>query len=353
MRNDGLPAVSGWLMSPTPRITVLMAVYNGDRYLRAAVDSVLAQTQRDFEFLVVDDGSTDATSRILSGYRDDRLRFVRNETNIGLTRSLNRGLELARGAFIARMDADDICHPDRLARQLAFLEARPEVGVVGSGYVNIDSDGSPLFRSSFSGEHGFLLWYLFFQNPIAHPTVLMRTDLVRKAHGYREEVRFGQDHDLWWRLALQTRLSNLPEPLLRLRHHAHSITSRHTHEQQALCARLQHEMLPHVLGRERADAFRAGVEAEESLLARRIRFIVELLNAYGASRSLTPLEKHLVARDAAFRLGVLALQHPGQGRTLCLIGRAHRLDSLAGLRVLAWPLKRYLLRHVTNCVLRK
>lgn len=330
-----------------------MSVYNSERYLRAAVESVLAQTFREFEFLIVDDGSTDDSPAILRSFRDPRLRLVRNETNRGLTSSLNRGLELARGQFIARMDADDVSHAERLAKQMAFLARRSEVGVVGTAYTNIDSDGSPLFVSSFSGEHGFLLWYLFFQNPIAHPSVLMRADLVRKVHGYRQEIRYGQDHDLWWRLALLTRLSNLREPLLDLRHHAHSITSRHTHEQQALCARVQNEMMPHVLGRERAEAFQTKVEAEESVLARRQRFIVELLQAYTASAKLTEAERVLVHRDAAFRLAVLALQHLGHGRTTRILAAAHKLDPLVGFRIAAWPLRRYLFRRVSDCVLRK
>jgi hypothetical protein len=340
-------------MSESPKITVLMAVFNGGRYLQAALDSVRAQSHRDFEFLVVDDGSTDATADILRACPDPRFKLLHNDANLGLTRSLNRGLELARGAYVARMDADDVCHPERLARQLAFLEARPGVGVAGTDCVHIEADGRRMFRSSFTGEHGFLQWYLFFQNPIAHPSVMMRTNLVRQAGGYREAVRVCQDHDLWWRLALQSRLSNLAEPLLHLRRHSGSITGRHSREQQAACAQIQQEMLPHVLGRDRSEALRLAVEAEPSTPARRARFILELLSAYRATHQLSPQEMRLVERDAAFRLGVLALRHPGLGRTPRLFARAHRLDGLACLRLLVWPVQRYLLRHVTNCVLRK
>src|SRR3712207_3671984 len=115
-------------MSPdSPKVTVLMAVYNGEAYLREAVDRILGQTFTDLEFLVVSDGSTDGSAEILRSYADPRLRVVENERNLKLIASLNRGLELARGEYVARMDADDVSLPDRLAKQVAYLEARPEV----------------------------------------------------------------------------------------------------------------------------------------------------------------------------------------------------------------------------------
>src|SRR5215467_8249434 len=105
-----------------PKVTVLLTVYNGERYLHEAIDSILGQTFQDFEFLIINDGSTDGTRELILSYHDRRIRLIDNEYNIGQTRSLNRGLVLAMGQFLARQDADDISEPDRLASQVAFLE---------------------------------------------------------------------------------------------------------------------------------------------------------------------------------------------------------------------------------------
>jgi len=120
-----------------PAVTVLMGVYNGELFVRDAIDSILAQSYRDFELLVVDDGSTDTTPAILASYDDSRLRVLRNEENIGLTRSLNRGLRAARGGLIARQDADDLSLPNRLARQVTFLESHPDVVLLGTQFVSL------------------------------------------------------------------------------------------------------------------------------------------------------------------------------------------------------------------------
>ena len=119
-------------MTPSPRVTVLMAVYNGERFLAEAVASILDQTFRDFEFLIVNDGSTDRSREIILSFGDPRIRLVDNPENIGLTRSLNRGLELAKGGLIARQDADDISLPERLEREIGFLDGNPKAAIVGS-----------------------------------------------------------------------------------------------------------------------------------------------------------------------------------------------------------------------------
>src|SRR5690606_37374672 len=127
-----------------PRVTVLLAVHNGERYIQEAIDSILAQTFGDFELLIVNDGSTDATRDLVLSYSDDRIRLVDNDHNIGLPKSLNRGLRLAKGRYIARLDADDISEPDRLAAQVSFLQANPDVAMVGSWYRKIDGEGNTL-----------------------------------------------------------------------------------------------------------------------------------------------------------------------------------------------------------------
>ncbi len=137
------------------RVSVVMAVHNGEKYLRQAVESILAQTFMDFEFIIVNDGSNDSTDSILGEFasRDKRIIIVQNGKNIGLTRSLNRGLELAHGQLIARMDVDDISFPQRLEAQVDFMESHPEIGILGTAACVIDADGKKGQEIRFPGEH--------------------------------------------------------------------------------------------------------------------------------------------------------------------------------------------------------
>lgn len=209
-----------------PRITVLMAVFNGARYLDAAVQSILCQTWSDFELLIVDDGSTDDTPQRLASYPDERMRVVRTE-NRGVGAALAHGVTLARGEFVARMDADDIAAPNRLERQLAALEAMPEVGVVDSGVHLMDRQGRPLpddvTDAFFSRAER--RWRLMWRNAVVHPTVMIRRAVLeRTGHNYRPRV-IAEDYDLWLRLVPHTEFHRLPEQLLWYRRHAESVTA--------------------------------------------------------------------------------------------------------------------------------
>jgi glycosyltransferase involved in cell wall biosynthesis len=163
-----------------PQVTVLMSVYNGEMYLHEALDSILAQTYNDFELLVIDDGSLDGTAAILEDYRtrDSRVRIESNETNTGLTKSLNRGINLARGKYIARMDADDVALPERLARQVAFMEANEQVGVCGTWAVLLGEGEGHLIRFPTNSET--IRCQLMFDNPLAHPTTIIRKQMLKK-----------------------------------------------------------------------------------------------------------------------------------------------------------------------------
>ena len=234
----------------SPTVTVLMCVYNGERYLREAIKSVLSQTFTDFEFLIVDDASTDSTWEILQEYetRDPRIRLVRNPNNIGLTKSLNKGLEAARGQYIARMDADDISLAERLEKQINFLEDNLDVGGIGSAVRPIGSSGEIGDVWTFPEKHSFIKWSLcFFYNPIVHPTVMVRRNILRQVGGYNEEMTVSQDYELWSRLVHLTDLANLPDVLLMLRKHEANITSKHIQEQQQNSALIAYKMITHIL----------------------------------------------------------------------------------------------------------
>ena len=208
-----------------PRVTVLMPVYNAARYVGDAVRTILAQTCSSFELLVIDDGSTDDSPRIVASFDDSRVRIVRNDRNLGLTPSLNRGLALARGEIIARQDADDLSEPMRLERQLAFLDANPDVAVVGSWYRKIDETGQPLGDRRLPLSDTELKWALLSYCPIVHSAAMFRRDDILVLGGYDERFVYAQDFDLWSRVARHHRLANLPEFLVRYRLVATSLTA--------------------------------------------------------------------------------------------------------------------------------
>jgi glycosyltransferase involved in cell wall biosynthesis len=210
-----------------------MAVHNGADYVGDAVASVLAQTFRDFEFLIVDDGSTDRSASIIASFGDERVRLVTNAENLGLTRSLNRGLELARGELIARQDADDRSHPVRLARQVEFMDAQPDVVVVGSQARFINASGAVMSGPGWHKLHSALgvRWQVMFDSPFVHTAVMFRRSIVWTQHGgYDASFRTSQDYELWSRLARQYSLCNLPETLVDLRLHDRSISSTRTRD---------------------------------------------------------------------------------------------------------------------------
>jgi len=225
-----------------PKVTVLLPVFNGAKYLTQAVDSILGQSFRDFEFLVIDDGSTDDSSRLVEAYGDPRLRFIRNRANLGLVAALNKGLLAARGEYVARMDADDISHPRRLAKQVRFLDAHPRVGVCGS------------WVRFFPGENGYL-WKLpqgpeeircwsFHTVGVAHPAVMLRRQLFIE-HGlfYDAQYCHVEDYELWGRALHYMEFANLPEVLLDYRLSADQVCSRHSREQLEGMASLRAQKL--------------------------------------------------------------------------------------------------------------
>ena len=175
----------------TPLVSVLMAVYNGEAYLGEAIESILRQTFSFFEFIIIDDASTDNSRRLAESYRDSRIRVVSNPRNLRLAGSLNRGINLARGKYIARMDADDICHPDRLEKQVAFMEENCDVGVSGS-WLYCFGDKKQLWDYPLTS--GMIKSNLLFHNQLGHPTVIMRREAMLK-NGLFYNPRFRASED--------------------------------------------------------------------------------------------------------------------------------------------------------------
>jgi glycosyltransferase involved in cell wall biosynthesis len=216
-----------------PQVTVLLPVRNGAAHLQAAINSILAQTLVDFELLVIDDGSTDASPEILRAVRDPRLRVVTHPQNIGLVPTLNEGLELARGEFVARQDHDDRSHPARLQKQVDYLRAHADCALVGTEALQTDEEGRIAFRLLRPLRAESVRWYLCFDNAFIHSTVMFRRELIRSEFGGYTPSFHSEDYALWSRVACARPTANLPEPLLYFREHAGSITGSMSGAQEA------------------------------------------------------------------------------------------------------------------------
>jgi glycosyltransferase involved in cell wall biosynthesis len=332
-------------MTAAPAVSVLMPVYNGERYLATAIESILNQTFADFEFIIVDDGSTDGTAAILADYqqRDERIQVYRQE-NQGIVASLNRGLELAQGKYIARMDSDDVSLPERLAKQVDFLEAHPDIGVLGTWVKIMDSSGSTSDTWQFPAQHGVLGWCLCFTCPIMHPTVMMRRQIVEQAGGYSSDMVHAEDYDLWRRLSGVTRLSNLPDVLLQLRLHEANVSRVYTSEQRRNSVRISSLMISHILNEEVPVSTVQRLWDQESQTAYDVRpvaaLVYRLYKAIVSGGGLSTGEEEAIRRDAAIRLYDLSRPWVRNVSVWGVLARAFCLDPALVLRVLKGGLHR-------------
>lgn len=202
--------------STSPRVSVAMSVYNGAAYLHEAIESILAQTFSDFEFIIIDDASTDETSTIIKSYDDSRIVLLHNENNEGLALSLNRAIDVARGTYLARMDADDISMPNRLKEQVRFLDEHPDIVLVGA-YAQI-LDSSVVMRQPT--QPGDIAVNLLFRTSLIHPTAVFRRNFLEQYHlRYDPVFRQTQDYELFTRIARLGKIANIPSVLLRYRQH--------------------------------------------------------------------------------------------------------------------------------------
>jgi len=204
-----------------PEISVLMPVYNAEKHLRQSVESVLGQTFDDFELLLVDDGSTDSTLKIAMSYPDPRIRILRNQTNEGISASLNKGIDHCAGRLIARMDADDISYPSRLQKQYDYMNDHPECGLVSAAARVISEGGEFVRHDHFPPE--FFYYNLNFTCWIYHPTAMYRRDVVYEAGKYG--AAYSEDFDLWWKISREHVIHHLNEVLLDYRESTSSLSA--------------------------------------------------------------------------------------------------------------------------------
>ncbi|MBF0347090.1 MAG: glycosyltransferase family 2 protein [Magnetococcales bacterium] len=226
-------------MNP-PTVSVLMSVHNGERFLTEAIVSIHRQTWTDFEFIIIDDASTDTSGAIIHDWasRDHRIIPITNETNLGLTRSLNKGIRLARGRWIARMDADDRSLPERLSRQLDLLDHHPGVGLLGSAAWVMDPEKNSGDTCQINpATHPEICWRLVLANPFFHASVIFDRRIALD-NPYDESLRFGQDFELWGRFLAVTEGANLAVPLVRLGRHEQRVSVQHAQRQSEIGRRI-------------------------------------------------------------------------------------------------------------------
>ncbi len=222
----------------TASVTILLAVHNGKAFLKEAVASILEQTMRDFRFLIVDDASTDGTAEILSAYDDPRIELLRNPENLGLTKSLNRGLDMIDSDFVARMDADDIAEAERLEHQMAFLQAHPDHVLVGTQATIIDDAGNEVGKLQQLTADEHIRVGLLVANQFVHSsTCFRRFDDLR----YDQELAVAQDYDFWIRLGKRGKMANVATFDQRLRMHSESVSATRAQQQREVSVRISHQ----------------------------------------------------------------------------------------------------------------
>jgi glycosyltransferase involved in cell wall biosynthesis len=220
--------------NPSPLISVIIPAYNAENTIAIAIESILQQSFQDFECILIDDGSTDATRSIINSFaiKDQRIVSVFNEENMGVSNSLNKGLNISRGKFIARLDADDISLPDRLEKQIAYFSTHTNVDLLGGRYIAIDEYGQELFISPPFFESDFLIrWRMLFCNSFITSTVMIRKSVVQKIGGFNTNKLYSQDYDMWIQVIQTGKVANLPDVLIKLRRWPKMISFQHKEEQ--------------------------------------------------------------------------------------------------------------------------
>ena len=224
-----------------PKVSVVMPAYNAEKYIGESIKSILNQTFIDFEFIIINDGSRDRTKEIILSYSNDRIVYLENEINSGIVVTLNKGLEYATGEYIARMDADDIAVAERLEKQIEFMEENKDVGVLGTGICIFGEDVQEQARV-FTTNPEQLKAELIFNSCIAHPTVMMRSNILKNnGLSYDLEYAGAEDYNLWWKIAKVSRIATIPDLLVKYRIHSSQITKKKDEKYYKMMKKLMEE----------------------------------------------------------------------------------------------------------------
>jgi len=311
--------------SPKPPLTVLMPAYNAERYIVLAIQSILDQTFGDFELLVIDDGSTDRTGEIVRAFTDPRVRLIRNETNLRMAATLNRGLQLVRSEIIARMDADDVAVRNRFALQMRYLNDHPEMALVGTGMTLIDEEGRKIGASVPVTDVNLLRWRNQFANQIAHPTTMFRRsvldrlqlrygtlpDWVAQPAGLASVNHLSEDYLMFGLLALRESVGNIRDALLQYRVHEQSVSGSQAHAQINTAYQVSALLIGQIVERPVAPELAKLVYftrpriADQMTVEAACELIDCALARHAARFKLLPTALAPLKRDAELRKGVL------------------------------------------------
>jgi len=331
-----------------------MPVFNGARYLRLAIDSILAQTFTDFEFLIVNDGSLDESRSIAASYPDPRIRIIDHERNLGLSAALNRGLEEARGQLVARQDADDVSMPERVARQVEYLRQHDAIAIVGTQGRVMDEAGEFIGVVDRPLDEVGIRWYDLWDNPFIHTSVMVRREAVMKAGGFEAEFDpFAQDYALWSRVLTANGAANLAARLIHYRVSSSSITGDMSLPELAGTDRRRGEFVPilrTIVARNLRGMFGASAIADHDValaagfvtglppdqVPEFLRLFFSLLDRYQAT--LDPAARGAIRRTVARQIDTLAYRVAGADRrtAIAVYASAARYDPRL-LRELPWP----------------
>jgi glycosyltransferase involved in cell wall biosynthesis len=336
-----------------PAVSVILPVYNGEEYIAPAIRSILDQTFADLELIVISElGTSPASLAAVERFADPRLVHVRNEEKLGLIASLNLGLQMARGRYIARMDSDDVSLPDRLAKQVAHLDAHSEIGVLGTMVAYIDAQGRRTSRPRYFWRPEAVAWDLLFNSPIPHPSAMLRPSLVQQLGGYDHKAKLVEDYDLWLRASRIAVIENLPDELVLIRKHGENITVTRREEQRRAASRLAGAEIERLLGRkvEEDEVFRLRYPETIADGGAALR-VADLLNeVYGrfvssrpiSSDALTEIRKDLVRIYSV--LVALSMQRRWHV-TSSLLSKAEEGAGVSRLAVLTQALVRRVIRR--------
>lgn len=326
------------ITSEVPLVSVVMPVYNGERFVAEAIESILRQTFHDFEFIIVDDGSTDGTAAILARAAAENPRIrVLTEHHRGKVHARNTGCKAARGEFVAVMDSDDRASPARLTREVVFLEEHPEIGVLGSWVELIDEAGTVRGRLTHAGEAMFVAWSLHMRNTVANASAMLRREVGERLGWYRDTA--AEDYDLWVRAMQITKLDNIQEVLAQHRMWNRSYTHSHEDKQEASAAeiiRCAAEQIGVALPLETAQKMRLLISTSEFFSARDAwelaRMLRRLRFAFLQTHQCSTFERQHIARSFAAMLLLLAKRTSGGLVRMALILRAVSISSAIPLR---------------------
>lgn len=344
-------------MDYAPLISVVMPVYNGGRYLHEAIESILWQTFGHFEFLIINDGSADETAHTLAQYaqRDSRIHIVQ-QAHLGLIAALNNGCCRAKGKYIARMDADDVSLPERFRKQVEYMEAHPEIGILGTWAECIDGQGAHLEDWYSPTSPALVRWHLLFSDCVVHPSMMMRRELGHALGFYHDNAVCAEDYDLMARAIAITNITNLPDSLLRYRVWNNRVTSRYPQMQHQSSVKIVHAMaqalLAKTISEEEIDTIRkmgSGAPLTSRQIESAARLIRKLCRAYTRCVAMKHTEAKKVAQDAAGKLYTLALLmgKVSLWKSFIILLQAFRLDASLIAHLAVKNLYKFFTKHAS------